>query len=157
MIEIQAPADLIPTDILVDLNVKQLDQLAKDLGDAARAKWIKLAQADQGFGKHLVPDYIKGIQKPVVSNGTAVVSLVGSVAHLLENGDTGQDMRQTHLGKAVPTVPRGERGKHEAAEGGYYRAIPIRHSVPGASAGVVGQEMGAAYGGKEGKRLGRKV
>lgn len=161
MIEIQAPANLLPTSILDRMDAEQLDQLARDLADAARAKWIKLAQGDQGYGKHMVQDYIRGIQKPMVASGTAVIALVGEVANVLEHGDEGQDMRQTHLGKDVPVVPRGERGKHEAKEGGYYRAIPFRHNVPGASSGQVGQEMGVAYGellgAKEAKRLGREV
>lgn len=142
MIEILAPEALIPPGLVAQLEEKQLDQLAENLADAARSEWIRLGQRDQSSMRQ---DYIKGIQKPVVSRGTAVVSLVGSVANMLEHGAPRLDLRETLLGTEVSTVPRGQRGKHEGKEGQYYRAIPFRHTTPGAAGGVIGQEMGAAY------------
>ena len=161
MIEIQTPAQLIPSGLVAKLGAKQLTQLAKNLADAARDKWIRLAQGDSQYGKHMRHDYIRGIQKPVAMHGTAVIALVGSVANIMEHGDSGQDMRKTHLGPQVPVVPQGQRGKHEALEGGFYRAIPFRHATPGAGGGVVGQEMGSAYSGHQAvadaKKLGQEV
>jgi hypothetical protein len=156
--EITVPENIVPPEMIANLGERQLTQLAKNLADAARAKWIKLGQEDGSSRRH---DYIRGIQKPIVSRGTAVISLVGTVANLLEHGDSGEDMRQTLLGDKVPVVARGERGKHEAAEGGFYRAVPLRHSVPGATGGVVGQEMGSAYSDHDAvadsKKLGAEV
>lgn len=161
MIEIQTPEELVPLGILAKLDREQLSKLARNLADAARDKWIRLAQADNQYGKHMRHDYIRGIQKPVVAGGTAVVALVGTVANIMEHGDSGQDMRETHLGNMVNVVPRGQRGKHEAEEGGYYRAIPFRHATPGSVAGVVGQEMGSQYSSHQAvadsKKLGREV
>lgn len=158
MIEIQTSEALIPPGLVAQLEEKQLDQLAENLADAARSEWIRLGQKDQSSMRQ---DYIAGIQKPVVSRGTAVVALVGSVANMLEHGAPQQDLRDTLLGSQVPTVPRGQRGKHEGKEGQYYRAIPFRHATPGATGQVVGQEMGAAYSGHQAvadfKKLGREV
>ena len=146
MIEILTPEALIPPELFSGLNERQITQFVEILADAARAEWIRLAQQDSSS---FAQDYARGIQKPVVAQGTAVISLVGSVANMLEHGAPGVDLRDLLLGGDVPTVPRGERGKHEAKEGGYYRAIPFRHATPGASGGVVGQEMGSAYSGHQ--------
>ena len=159
MIEIQTPDELIPPEIIAKLGRKQLNQLAKMLAGAARDEWIRLASQDNSSMRG---DYIRGIQKPEVSEGTAVIALVGTVANLLEHGDGGVDLRDILLGDHIPTKPRGTRGgKHEASEGGYYRAIPFRHATPGASAQVVGAEMGSAHsrqsGTEFGKKLGREI
>lgn len=161
MIEIKAPEELIPMGMLAKLDRSHLSKLAHSLANAARYKWIQLAQVDNQYGKHMRFDYIRGIQKPIVSEGTAVISLVGVVPNILEHGDDGQDMRETHLGENVSVAPRGQRGKHEDKQGGYYRYIPFRHTSPGASRGAVGQEMGTPYTGhqsvSDAKKLGREV
>lgn len=158
MIEILAPEALIPPDLIAGLSEKQLDQFVENLADAARSEWIRLAQQDSSS---MIQDYIKGIQKPVVQSGTAVIALVGSVANMLEHGAPQQDLRETLLGSEVPLVPRGQRGKHEGKEGQHYRAIPFRHATPGATGQAVGQEMGSAYSSHQAiadsKKLGREV
>lgn len=158
MIEIQTPAELIPPGLVANLTKQQLIQLTRNLADVAKAEWIRLGKED---GSSRRSEYIKGIQKPVVSGATAVIALVGTVANMLEHGDSGVNLRDTLLGSNVPVVPRGQRGKQESKEGGYYRAIPFRHATPGAEAQVVGQEMGKAYSGHQAvadaKKLGREV
>jgi hypothetical protein len=158
MIEVTAES-LIPLNLLPRFTRQQINGFVQDMADAARAEWVKLgSQIDSSMRN----DYVRAIQPgPKVQGGVARVVLVGSVANMLEHGAPQQDMRDFLLGPEVPVVPRGMRGKHEAEEGGYYRAIPFRHATPGASAGAVGQEMGSAYEGHEGvenaKKLGREV
>lgn len=158
MIEIKTQEDLIPVGILGALGKKQLTQLAHTLADLAYGEWIRLASSDSSSRRG---EYLRGIQKPIVGGGSAVISLVGTVANLLEHGDSGEDMRKTLLGPGVPVVPRGERGKHLAKEGGYYRAIPFRHGTPGTTGKVVGSEMGMSYSKQMGmdaaKKLGKEV
>ncbi|OGO08140.1 MAG: hypothetical protein A2Y61_00195 [Chloroflexi bacterium RBG_13_60_13] len=159
MIEIRTQEDLIPVEILGALSKQQLTGLARVLAELARGEWIRLGSQDPSSRRN---EYIRSIQQPRVGAGTAVISLVGSVANLLEHGDSGgEDLRDTLLGPGVPPVPRGERGKHEAQDGGYYRAIPFRHGTPGTTGKIVGAEMGVPYskqmGQEAAKRLGKEV
>jgi len=155
MIEIRTPESLVPVEMLAALGPRQIDQFTRNMAAAARDKWIMLAQADNDYGSHMKEDYIHGIQEPVVSRGTAVISLVGTVANLLEHGDNGVDLRDLLLGDRVPVVPRGRKGgKHEAVAGGYYRAIPFRHRTPGTTGG---QQMGSAYSGQMGEGAAKKL
>lgn len=156
MIEVAAES-LIPQNLLPRFTRQQINGFVSDMAAAARAEWVKLgSQIDSSMRN----DYVRSIQPgPKVQGGVARVVLVGSVANMLEHGAPQQDMRDTLLGPDVPVVPRGQRGKHEAEAGGFYRAIPFRHATPGASAGAVGQEMGSAYQGvvSDAKKLGREV
>jgi len=155
MIEIRTKKDLIPADILPQLSTEQLTKLARNLADAAYAKWVKLGQADPSSRRQ---EYLQGIQEPVVSYGTATITLVGTVPNMYEHGAPARDLREVMLGENIPTVDRGSRGKHEAKEGGYYRAIPFRHTNPGAVSGI-GQPMGRAYSDvvTDAKKLGKEV
>jgi len=155
MIEIKAAEALIPENLVPNLGEKALDQIAETLAHTAHDKWMRLAAQDPSS---FAPEYRRSIQAPQVMRGTAVISLVGSVANLLEHGAPAQDLRDTLLGPEVPLVPRGQRGKHEAKEGGEYRAIPFRHMTPGAEGRGLGQAMGAAYAGQQGlERLGKEI
>lgn len=120
---------------------------------SARNHWIKLAKEDTS---HLRTDYLRAIQPVDIGKNTWTIALVGEIAHLLELGDGPLDMRDTLLGPNVPVVPPGERGKHAAVNGGYYRPIPFRHTGP-SSGKVVGSAMGAAYTGMLGAQGARKL
>jgi len=132
--------NLIPLELVSALNENAILEVMRDIVDAARDHWIKLA------GQHFhttKTEYINGIQ-PVdwQSMDTAVISLVGMLPNLLEKGMGAKDMHDTLLGPNVPTVPLGQKGKHQNKDGGYYRAIPFRHRTPGA--GAHGAPMGKA-------------
>lgn len=144
-------------------SIEQLALLTKDVVatildnvvQSARNHWIKIAKEDTS---HLKLDYLRGIQPIDVKGrkGTWTISLVGELPHLLEDGDSELDMRTTLLGPEVPTVPLGKRGKHKNLMGGFYRAIPFRHTGPN-SESVVGQSMGSAYKGKLGVEAAAKL
>jgi hypothetical protein len=148
---------LIPPEVFAKLNPAVLRSVVQDVAAGARHKWIQLASKDKS---HLKKAYIDGIQEVKYTQNTAVISLVGEMAHMLEDGAPQVDMRKFLLGPNVPVAPMGERGKHRNAKGGYYRAIPFRHSTPG-TGDVVGQAMGSAYAGHDAVRsagnLGREV
>jgi len=150
----------IPTEMLEKLN--EVQQLIFDIADASRDYWIMLASKDSS---HLRFDYLTGILPVEDKKGQSVIGLVGELPHLLEEGAPSLDLRTTLLGPKVPTVPRGQRGKHLAKIGGYYRAIPFRHMTPGTAAAPRGKtsglEMGMAYKGHpaiaNAKALGKSI
>ena len=158
MIEVSDLTNIIPQEVLAMLSEAAVQEVLQDLAAAARAEWIRLAMDEF---KTTRQDYVAGIQPVVYSQGKATITLLGQLPNMLEEGMDEVDLHDTLLGANVPTVPMGERGKHESADGGYYRAIPFRHATPGAKAGAVGREMGSAYSGHEAVRdaakLGRKV
>ena len=127
--------------------------IVANIAEAARSEWIRLAGDSLHSTKH---DYINGIQPVEVLDDAAIITLVGQFPNLLEQGMESVDMHDTLLGPNVPVVPAGERGKHERADGGYYRAIPFRHRV-----GDKGAGFGNPYKGHEAvadaAKLGRQV
>ena len=155
---IRSVGALIPDNAIPNMDDRVIEGILRDVGASARNKWLKFAERDSSSFR---TDYMQGIS-PVTSRGkrTQVVSLVGEVAHLLEDGAPRVDMRDTLLGPNVPVVPRGERGKHLSKNKQFYRAIPFRHTLPGTS-GAVGQAMGSAYTGhdavSDAKKLGNAV
>lgn len=157
MIEIKAPKAIIPTELIPVITKDMVVSIVGNVADSARNHWIRIAEKDTSVFK---PDYILGIQ-PVVAEGTKhTVSLVGPVPHILEDGSPRLDMRTTLLGPNVPVAPFGEKGKRQGKQGQFYRAIPFRHTGPGAGK-AVGQAMGSAYSGHEAvdnaKKLGKAV
>lgn len=160
MIEILDLTKIVPVQLMALMDERIAAPILRDIAEAARDKWIQLA--GRKF-KTTRQDYIGGLQAVEYTPGQAVVALVGVLPNLLENGMPATDLRQTLLGPNVPVAPRGSRGKHRAADGGEYRAIPFRHATPGA-AGAVGQPMGrvsarlqATEAGKNIKKLARNV
>lgn len=107
------------------LTPQRLSSILATVAYSARAQWIKIASNDQS---HLKAEYLDSIQPVQVNRlgGIYSISLVGELAHVIEDGAPKLDMRTTLLG---PNVPIGERGKHINAQGGFYRAIPFRHKV----------------------------
>jgi hypothetical protein len=124
------------------LDPQVVQGILADIAEAARNHWIGLAGAAFTSTRR---DYIAGIQEVEMEPGRAVISLVGELPNLLENGMPETDMRKTLLGPNVPVAPPGEPGKHQSKNGGFYRAIPFRHSGP-TSSGTVAPPMGSAYG-----------
>lgn len=157
MIEILNLDQLVPDSLLEGLSESAFNQILNAVADSARAEWIRLAMRELHTTQ---ADYVAGIQPVNMQPGIATISLVGELPNLLEHGMDRQELHDTLLGPKVPTVPRGQRGKHKSADGGVYRAIPFRHSVPG-TVGQVGPAMGSAYGKSKAvesaKRLGQEV
>jgi len=146
-----------PEEMASILEAKSVTQVLRNVADSAQAHWIKLvSKSDSSFRQ----DYMNGIQPVKYLPNVSVLELVGEVPHILEDGSSPLDMRKTLLGPEVPVVPLGERGKHQSRNGGYYRAIPFRHTVPGSGKGT-GQAMGSAYGSHaavaDAAKLGRAV
>lgn len=157
MIQVQNMDVLIPPEVYAKMNPKALRAVVRDIAAGARARWIQLASKDKSVFKN---DYIRGIQQVSYRGNLAIITLLGEIPHILEDGAPALDMRTTLLGPNVPVVPMGERGKHLNKRGGYFRAIPFRHATPTAGH-VVGQAMGSAYRGHElvrdAKKLGKEI
>jgi len=158
VIDVTELAKVLPPWMMQHLNEEAVATVLGNIADGARAEWFKQAGATLFRTRR---DYMHGIQ-PVswVDKLTTVISLVGMLPRIVEHGMPRTDLHDTLLGPDVPTVPMGERGKHERVDGGFYRAIPFRHAGPNAG-GAVGMPMGRPYGGHtmvdDAKRLGRSV
>lgn len=157
MIKIVNVGELLPPGYLVALEVAIADTALRNLAEAARAEWLRLA-GERLFSTRR--DYMNGVLPVDMADGAATIALVGMLPNLLENGMPETDLHNTLLGPNVPIVGRGGRGKHASKAGGYHRAIPFRHAGP-SSGGAVGQPMGRPYTGHEAvadaKKLGRDI
>lgn len=102
-----------------------------DLANAARVKWIQLAQSNLSSSK---AEYIRGIQAVDGRGNIRTISLVGWLPNAVEEGAEAVDLRETLL-KNAPTSKEGRR----------YRAIPFQHGAPGGQ-GSTSTPMGARYG-----------
>lgn len=142
--------NFINVDVSGGFNAEALGPLA----DALRAKWVatlgeqaysEWRQLAQNNLRTMRGSYIAGLMRPEVDENQAVVVLAGTTANRVEQGYAAYDMHDTLLGDKVPTVPRGQRGKHLSKKGKMYRYVPFRHATPG-TMGEVGPAMGSAYG-----------
>lgn len=137
--------------------------LLYDIADAARAKWIGLAQRQLKTSK---ADYIKGIQKVRMPGQLeAYIALTGWLPNAVEQGLDPFDLRETLLADKHKGVKKNKQGQK-------YRPIPFRHQTPGTE-GSAGMPMGERYGpmgpmslawgaeglmaAKDAKRLGKRV
>ena len=157
MIEIVNLENLLPQAMLMTLDQKAVKGIMRNVMDGAFAYWVQLA--GQTFHSTKA-QYIRGIQAVRwISDDVAVISLVGVLPNILEQGMEGRDLHETLLGPNVPEVPLGQKGKHPSADGGSYRAIPFSHQTPGA--GAHGTPMGkvhmAMMGKKGAMQMGRAV
>lgn len=120
---------VVPPGLVAQLDESAARRVVKDIASAARAKWISLAHEHL---KRTEQDYTRGIQPVEMGDGIIVasVTLMGVWPNMLEEGFGPYDMRTTLLGASVPVVPRGERGKHAAKGGGFYRTIAFRMGGP---------------------------
>lgn len=155
MILLENIDQMIPAEVIPNIDDGAINSILGNVAAAARNHWVRLASGDSSSFRG---DYILGIQPAVAeSSRKHVVSLVGEVPHMLEDGSPRQDMRDTLLGPNVPVVPVGERGKHLSKNNQFYRSIPLRHTTPGKG----GSPMGAAYGShnavEDSRKLGRAV
>jgi hypothetical protein len=158
---------IIPQGLMDMYSPKLAEMVLGDIADGARNEWIRLAEKEL---KTTAEDYTGGIQPVAMKQGAAVITLVGELPNVIEQGQAAYDMHDTLLGPNVPISPPGEFGKHlkidpKTFKTGYYRAIPFRHATPGTKkkprGGAVGVEMGKAYAGhrevEDAKALGKKV
>lgn len=157
MIKMNIPKAVIPPGAIPKMTKEVLARIVGDVAASARSQWIQLGSRDSSVFRF---DYVQGIQ-PVAAAGTRhTVSLVGEVAHLLEDGDSRRDLRDTLLGPNVPVAPFGKKGKRLSKNRQFYRAIPFRHTTPG-SGRTIGQAMGSAYSAhsavENAKKLGNAV
>jgi hypothetical protein len=142
VITIQGLETMIPEELLDPFPQEAVDAILSDVADATRDWWVAEAMAELHTSR---ADYIHGLQPVEMSPGVAVLTLVGVVPNLVEQGQDAVDMRTTLLGPNVPISEVGEFGKHLSIdpgtfETGFYRAIPFRHEAPG-GAGFVGKPM----------------
>lgn len=142
LIELDFP-DIIPRELFAAIGDEAVQAELANIAESARNHWIGLAQR---YLHTTRATYIRGIQKVQLTPGVAIISLVGVLPNMLENGATIVNLRDWLLGPNVPTVPRGQRGKHRAKDGGFYRSIPFRHQTPGSS-GTQAPPMGDPYRG----------
>lgn len=157
-VEILKLDQLIPPETLALLDKGSVMGILQNIAEGSRAEWIRLAKKRLHSSRVA---YTDGIQPVKYTPGRAVISLVGQFPNMIENGITKASMRKIFLGPQVPVVPRGQRGgKHKTADGGYYRTIPFRHTVPG-SGDTVGTPMDKPYSASEvirdAKARGRKI
>ena len=152
-----------PGNFVGQLGDELINRVLDDVAGYAMSKWQALAKDKL---HSTLGTYTKGIQ-PVVKNesgGTSsrTLELTGELALALENGQKAYDMHDTLLGPNVPVVPAGKglKGKHPKKDGGFYRAIPFRHTNPD-SAGLIAPAMGKAYeqnlGVQEAAALGKQI
>lgn len=148
---------ILPPGVLESLSEEAVQQMLADIAEAARDKWVQLAQAELTTSRR---DYVAGVQAVELSPGMAVIALVGELPNIIEQGMDATDMHDTLLGPNVPVAPVGSRGKHPKAGGGYYRAIPFRHGTP-TSGGASGAPMGRVYRGhsavEDAMKLGKQI
>ncbi len=131
-------------NLLDALNDEVCAQLAQRIGEAVYFRWVQLAK---GLPRSLSNEYVPGIQEVVMNGKSATVALLGDRPNKIEQGEPGIDLRKTLLGEKVPIVPprQGLRGKHQSKKGGYYRAIPFRHSTPTKGKSRQFPSMGSSY------------
>lgn len=123
------------------------------LGALARTTWIQLASKHFPSSGRKYMTYVQAIQQPEILPGAVTVALVGKAAHDIEFGRESYDLRDVFLGRNVPVKKHGEpgKGKYASSKGGYYRAIPFRHTGP-ESAGVLGAPMGSQFAKAQGSQ-----
>jgi len=122
-------------DQLLELGGKQVAKLVlSQVATMARSKWVQIAQHGLNSTRG---DYIAGIQ-PVRNKGTlAYIELLGRMANLVEQGMEPFDLHDTLLGDSAGFWM-------ESKDGGRYRSIPFRHTIPGSGRGA-GLPMGEAF------------
>jgi hypothetical protein len=157
MIEVLNLENLIPVEFMYAMDEGVVKSLMASIVEGARDHWITLARKTFHTTKQT---YIEGIQEiHWLSEDTAVISLVGVLPNMLEQGSSARDLHDVLLGPNVPVSPRGEPGKHPRKAGGFYRSIPFRHRTPGQ--GAHGTPMGQAHekmlGTAWSKQLGKDV
>lgn len=116
---------------LSGLTTGVVSSILDDVAQSARAYWIKLAKEDKS---HLKVDYLQAIQPIDVGKRTRTISLVGELAHIIEDGAPALDMRKTLLGPNAKNI-------QYSKDGGKYRAIPFRHKTA---------NMGSPYAARQG-------
>lgn len=128
MIEIDVQT-IIPPEVLVVLDETIVYNTLRDVAEAARGEWIRLAQEELQTTR---ADYIGGIQRvQYPDKQTAILQLVGNWPNAIESGMDPYDMRDTLLGPNVKVVDGKGRGKRANKDGGFYRAVPFRTGAPG--------------------------
>lgn len=143
MITVLPAENLIPVELTMALTPEVIDQVILDVMSSARAFWI----AQAGLRLHsTLRDYVDGIREVVMERRGASITLAGVLPNLIEGGMSAYDMHDTLLGPQVPiSAGPGQRGKRQNKDGGFYRAIPFRHQVPGTAGKGGGAPMGSAY------------
>ncbi len=110
-----------------------LDQMLVGVAEAARAKWVRLAQQSLSTTRAV---YLQGLSQPALEGpGVVSVELVGKLPNMIEKGADAFSLREGLLsGEGV------KRDKH----GARYRVVRFRMTRPG-TRGAVGQPMDQVY------------
>lgn len=109
----------------------ELRRALTGLGAAARAEWVKLAQAEL---KSTRRDYVQGIQQPEMGSNKVSIALVGQLPNMIEQGWKGGDMRRHLLGPNARNVKT-------TKDGHKYNVVPFGHGTPGSSGANAGPPM----------------
>lgn len=133
--------DLIPAGFIDAFGPEAIQAVLADIANSARNHWDKLAEKQLQTSR---AQYRESIQEVEMLPGMAVVTLLGQPANTIENGSEMVDLRDWLLGPRVKVAPFGQRGKRQAADGSFYRAVPFRHQTPG-TIGLHGAPMGDPY------------
>ncbi len=123
----------IPHGLLALLSPELIERLLSDVAEVARQKWVNAAANTLQSSKR---DYIDSIQPVESRPGLRLISLVGWLANAVENGKDPWRLRDTLLNAGARVSKAGWR----------YRAIPFRHSTPGAKTHQAGAPMGSRLG-----------
>lgn len=111
----------------------KLRQIARQLADAARGEWMRLAQEEM---RSTSADYIDGLSDPKPLKGGLAydIKLEGALPNMLEKGWPGGDLRETLAHSGAPRAKLSN-------EGFWYNTIPFRHGTPGTGGRNVGKPM----------------
>jgi len=143
MIRTTVISDIVDGELVALIHPDVINRVLADVMAGARHLWIKRAQERL---HSTAATYIAGLQEVELGNNRAVLTLLGALPNMLEDGTPSFSMHEALLGANVPVVQGpGQRGKRESADGHFYRAIPMRHQVPGTSGLGGGQVMGSQY------------
>lgn len=123
--------------VIQNLSEAAQGEILGNIAEAARGEWIRLASMQLHSTR---ADYINGIQPVAPTDNGLEIVLVGVLPNLVEQGMSGFDLHDTLLGPGVPIAAVGDKGKHMAKDGGFFRAIPYRHQTPGSN-GLHGKPM----------------
>lgn len=133
MIEVYVPS-VVPPEWREDADREKYMEIAEQLADAARAKWLVLASERLHTSRREYVDAISRVDHS--EQGVVAVRLVGTFPNMIEQGFDAFDLRDTLLGPNVPIVDRGGRGKHQSQDGHFYRSIFFRISPGGSGANI---------------------
>lgn len=108
-----------------------MQRMLRGLAAVARQRWIHHAQTNL---KTTARDYVNGIQDVEFQNDKAVITLVGVLPNMVEQGVEAFDLRTTLLGADA-------KNAKTAKDGSRYNTVPFQHGAAGSSGRNTGAPM----------------